>query len=448
MPLAYRFSWKRAIRNSRGSGKIRGDCRQLKFHTKIRTIDEHCVPRSMFGWTTSENAMHLYFRPVDSHALWSQLRHVADDDAPLDDVPYDCVPDDSVSNSNSSKTSSYANSLHPLKYWRVNAGLTAKVLQYSGYKKNARATIEVAIYWKKEAKFFALKVSQYHDYEKNASTTISDAIYWKQKAEFLASKTAESLGRDPSELRLEIKNPEYWHQENVHYNDLLDALPTRDHDIFHPANSLPTEKHNHTISPVEALVQAPQDNHSSDFVEALSPHNSAQAQSKYHVTDLIEAQLIHTSDRDACSARSSTQSPRRSNRLKELVARNCRILKQGQSTSHTAGLSIEKRPRRSTRLKELTTKKRRGGKFAESWRHVTRNGLKRRRWAQKSDTVSWSRKSIYEITLWKTCLHDCLYPNLRNIIVMLEVVLLDVWKIQHAASIKRDCLIEPVYEPN
>jgi len=90
--------------------------------------------------------MHLYFRPVDSHALWSQLRHVADDDAPLDDVPYDCVPDDSVSNSNSSKTSSYANSLHPLKYWRVNAGLTAKVLQYSGYKKNARATIEVAIY--------------------------------------------------------------------------------------------------------------------------------------------------------------------------------------------------------------------------------------------------------------------------------------------------------------
>jgi hypothetical protein len=39
-------------------------------------------------------------------------------------------------------------------------------------------------------------------------------------------------------------------------------------------------------------------------------------------------------------------------------------------------------------------------------------------------------------------------PNLRNIIVMLEVVPLDVWKIQHAASIKRDRLIEPVYEPN
>ncbi len=310
--------------------------------------------------------MHLYSRPVDPHALWSQLRHVADGGAPLDGVPYDCVPDDSVSDSNSSKTPPYANPLHPLEYWRVNAGLAAEVLQYSGYKKNARATIEVAIYWKKEAEFFALKVPQYHDYEKNASTTISDAIYWKQKAEFLASKAAESLGRDPSELRLEIKDPEYWHQENVHYNDLLDALPTRDHDIFHPANSLPTEEHNHTISPVEALVQAPQDNHSSGFVEALSPHNSAQAQSKYHATDLIEAQLIHTSDRDACSARSSTQGPRRSNRLKELVARNCRILKQGQPTSHTAGLSIEKRPRRSTRLKELTTKKRRGGKFAGS----------------------------------------------------------------------------------
>jgi hypothetical protein len=31
-------------------------------------------------------------------------------------------------------------------------------------------------------------------------------------------------------------------------------------------------------------------------------------------------------------------------------------------------------------------------------------------------------------------------PSLRNIIVMLEVVSLNVWKIQHAASIKRDRL--------
>jgi len=173
----------------------------------------------------------------------------------------------------------------------------------------------------------------------------------KQEAEFFASKAAESLGRDPSVLRLEIEDPEYWHQETIHYNDLRDALPTRDHDVFHPANSLPTEEHNHTVNPLEALMQAPQDNYSTGFVEALSPHNSVQAPSKYHTTDLLEAQFIPTHDRDACSARSSTQGPRRSNRLKELAARNCRILKQGQSTYHTIGLFTEKRPRRSTRLK-------------------------------------------------------------------------------------------------
>ncbi len=292
----------------------------------------------------------------------SQLRDVADDGVPDDGVPDDGVPDDCVSDSNSSKTPPYANPLDPLEYWRVNAGLAAEVLQYSGYKKNARATIGVAIYWKKEAEFFALKVPQYHDYEKNTSTTTSDAIYWKQEAEFFASKAAESLGRDPSVLRLEIEDPEYWHQETIHYNDLCDALPTRDHNVFQPANSLPTEEHNHTVNPLEALMQAPQDNYSTGFVEALSPHNSVQAQSKYHTTDLLEAQFIPTRDRDACSARSSTQGPRRSNRLKELAARN--ILKQGHSTYHTIGLSTEKRPRRSTRLKEPAIKKRRGGKFA------------------------------------------------------------------------------------
>ncbi len=98
--------------------------------------------------------------------------------------------------------------------------------------------------------------------------------------------------------------------------------------------------------------QSPRSSYATGFVEALSPHNSVQAQSKYRTT------FIPTRDR------SSTHGPQRSNRLKELAARDCRILKQGQSTYHTTGLSTEKRPRRSARLKELAIKKRRGGKFA------------------------------------------------------------------------------------